>query len=92
MAVSVWVALWRYMAPELWLTVVGFVIFIVDLIAPRLPKRLYGWLALLGFVGALGWLGWQVIALALTEVSVYQKGLAYWLTTTFAADPLAMFF
>ncbi|MFA0732474.1 MAG: hypothetical protein RJAPGHWK_002914 [Candidatus Fervidibacter sp.] len=92
MAVSVWVALWRYMAPELWLTVVGFVIFIVDLIAPRLPKRLYGWLALLGFVGALGWLGWQVIALALTEVRVYQKGLAYWLTTTFAADPLAMFF
>jgi proton-translocating NADH-quinone oxidoreductase chain N len=92
MAVSVWVALWRYMAPELWLTVVGFVIFIVDLIAPRLPKRLYGWLALLGFVGALGWLGWQVRALALTEAGTYQKGLAYWLTTTFAADPLAMFF
>jgi NADH-quinone oxidoreductase subunit N len=49
-------------------------------------------LALLGFVGALGWLGWQVRALALTEAGTYQKGLAYWLTTTFAADPLAMFF
>ncbi|MFA0732990.1 MAG: hypothetical protein LKKZDAJK_002353 [Candidatus Fervidibacter sp.] len=28
------------MAPELWLTIVGFVIFIVDLIAPRLPINL----------------------------------------------------
>lgn len=87
---SVWQTLWQNMAPELWLTFVGFVIFAIDLIFPRLQKRYYGLLALLGFIGAFGWLGWQIQIGAIHELPL--QGVAYWLTTTFAADRLAIFF
>lgn len=92
MVVSVWSALWHHMAPELWLVIVGFLIFGVDLLFPRLPKRLYGWLTLAAFVGALGWLGWQIQAGSPELAEAYKQGTAYWLTTTFVADPLAQFF
>jgi len=60
MAVSVWVALWRYMAPELWLTAVGFVIFIVDLIRPppsETPLRLAGAIGVRRGIGLVGLAG-----------------------------------
>jgi len=91
--VTVWQVLWMKMAPELWLTLCGFAIFTVDLLNPRLPKRWYGVFALLAFVGALGWLGWQAGKLPFSGAETAQlPKVAYWLTTAFVADRLALFF
>ncbi len=93
MAVSVWQALWRNMAPELWLALIGFAIFTVDLLFPHLKKRHYGMVALVGFLGALAWLGWQIAHLPLPSAETpVDTSVAFWLTTTFAADRLAVFF
>ncbi len=101
---TVWAALWEQLAPELWLTLCGFAIFTIDLLFPRLPKRSYGYLALLAFAGALVWLGWQMGQLPLPPagigtgdggrgtISASSDRIVHWVTTAFAADPLAIFF
>ncbi len=83
--------LWEKMALELWLTLCGFAIFGVDLLFPRLPKRLYGYLTVVTFLGGLGALGWQIGRSSPSIVPSSEK-IVYWLTTAFVADPLALFF
>jgi len=91
--VTVWQLLWEKMAPELWLALLGFCLFTVDMIFPRLPKRNYGLLTIFVFLGALFWVGWQMAKSPLpgAEQEKFPK-IAVWLTTAFAADRMASFF
>ncbi|MCS7265600.1 MAG: NADH-quinone oxidoreductase subunit N [Armatimonadetes bacterium] len=88
---NVWQTLWEKMAPELWLALMGFAIFTLDLIFPRSPKRNYGILTIVAFVGALLLVGWQMGKLADAEMEPTNK-IAVWLTTAFVADRMAVFF
>ncbi|MFN4180218.1 MAG: NADH-quinone oxidoreductase subunit N [Armatimonadota bacterium] len=90
---TVWQALWEKMAPELWLVLLGFSIFALDMIFPRLPKRNYGALTIIAFLGALILIGWQVNKLPTPDAeTAQQQRIIFWLTYAFAADRLAIFF
>jgi NADH-quinone oxidoreductase subunit N len=91
--VTVWQVLWEKMAPELWLALLGFGVFALDMAFPRLPKRNYGLLTIFAFLGALFWVGWQMSKSPLPGAEQEQlPKIALWLTTAFAADRLASFF
>ncbi len=90
---TVWQALWEKMAPELWLAFLGFLIFTLDMIFPRLPKRNYGLLTIFAFLGALVLLGWQINKLPMPGAEPEQsQRIVVWLATAFTADRLAVFF
>lgn len=90
---TAWQVLWDKMAPELWLALWGFFIFSLDMIFPRLPKRNYGALTILAFLGALILIGWQVNKLPTPDAeTAQQQRIIFWLTYAFAADRLAIFF
>lgn len=90
---TVWQILWEKMAPELWLALFGFLIFALDMIFPRLPKRNYGLLTVFAFLGALVVLGWQMGKLPLPGAETQQsQRIVLWLSSAFAADRLAVFF
>lgn len=81
------------MAPEIWLTLSGFSVFTVDMIFPRLHKRIYGLLTIFAFLGALFWVAWQINSSSPPDAEVGQvPRIAFWLTTSFAADRMALFF
>ncbi|MCS7192708.1 MAG: NADH-quinone oxidoreductase subunit N, partial [Armatimonadetes bacterium] len=90
---NVWQTLWEKMAPELWLALMGFALFSLDLIFPRAPKRNYGILTIITFAIALLLVEWQIINLIFqgTETKPTNK-IAFWLTIAFTADRLAVFF
>ncbi len=81
------------MAPEFWLAFIGFAIFTLDLIFPRAPKRNYGLLTIFAFAGALLLVIWQIgnFPSFSAETEPTNK-IAVWLTTSFAADRMALFF
>lgn len=91
--VTVWQVLLEKMATELWLAIFGFFIFTLDLLFPRLPKRNYGLLTIFAFASALVVLGWQISKSPLPGAEPEKLSrIAFWLTTAFVADRLALFF
>lgn len=90
---TVWQVMWEKMAPELWLALWGFLIFTIDMVFPRLPKRNYGLLAIFAFLGALVLLGWQINKLPVPGAEIEQpQRIVAWLNFAFAADRLGLFF
>ncbi|MCS7223901.1 MAG: NADH-quinone oxidoreductase subunit N [Armatimonadetes bacterium] len=82
------------LGPELWLTFLGFFLFTLDLIFPRAPKKVFGLLTLLAFVGGLVLVAAQVLSPDLADEvrqAAQENRLGYWLVTTFSLDGLATF-
>ncbi len=82
------------LGPELWLTYWGFALLIVDMVAPRTPRKAFGLMTLFAFIGGLVLVVFQVAVPDLPdrirEVS-QTNDLLYWLITTFSLDGLGSF-